>query len=77
MTQEITPARMSVVATIGYFAFIAGPPALGFLGDHVGVLRSLLAVGTMALLVQLILESVREPQRVATTAPAEPVRDRG
>lgn len=46
------PARMSVVATIGYFAFIAGPPALGFLGDHVGVLRSLLAVGTMALLVQ-------------------------
>lgn len=71
------PARMSVVATIGYFAFIAGPPALGFLGDHVGVLRSLLAVGTMALLVQLILESVREPARVATTAEAEPARDRG
>ncbi|GAA4125533.1 MFS transporter [Knoellia locipacati] len=68
------PARMSVVATIGYFAFIAGPPALGFLGDHVGVLRSLLAVGTMALLVQLILESVREPSRVATTSEAEPVR---
>lgn len=70
-------ARMSVVATIGYMAFIAGPPALGFLGDHVGVLRSLLAVGTMALLVQVILESVREPQRVATTAPAEPAHDRG
>ncbi|MDT0215648.1 MFS transporter [Rothia sp. ARF10] len=70
-------ARMSVVATIGYMAFIAGPPALGFLGDHVGVLRSLLAVGTMALLVQLILDSVREPQRVAATAPAEPARDRG
>ena len=68
------PARMSVVATIGYFAFIAGPPALGFLGDHVGVLRSLLAVGTMALLVQLILESVREPAKAATTAEAESVR---
>lgn len=65
------PARMSVVATIGYFAFIAGPPALGFLGDHVGVLHSLLAVGTMAVLVQLILESVREPATPVTTNPRE------
>lgn len=70
-------ARMSVVATIGYMAFIAGPPALGFLGDHVGVLRSLLAVGTMALLVQVILESVREPARDTTTAEAAAAREVG
>ena len=38
-------ARMSVVATIGYGAFLAGPPLLGYLGDHVGVLHSLLVVG--------------------------------
>jgi fucose permease len=56
-------ARMSVVSTIGYTAFLAGPPLLGFLGDHVGVLRSLLVVGAMAVAALLALPSVREPQR--------------
>ena len=27
--------RVSVVASIGYCAFLVGPPAVGFLGDHV------------------------------------------
>jgi MFS family permease len=56
-------ARMSVVSTIGYTAFIAGPPLLGFLGDHVGVLRSLLVVGAMAALALVALPAVREPAR--------------
>jgi fucose permease len=55
-------ARMSVVSTIGYTAFLAGPPLLGFLGDHVGVLRSLLVVGAMAVVALLALPAVREPQ---------------
>ena len=42
---ERAAARMSVVATIGYAAFLAGPPVLGLLGDRVGVLHSLLVVG--------------------------------
>ena len=54
------PARMSVVSTIGYLAFLAGPPLLGFLGDHVGVLRSLLVVGAMAAVALLALPAVRE-----------------
>jgi MFS family permease len=54
-------ARMSVVATIGYGAFLAGPPLLGFLGDHVGVLHSLLVVGALALLALAVVPSVREP----------------
>lgn len=40
-------ARVSVVSTIGYGAFLAGPPLLGALGDAVGTLESLLAVAVL------------------------------
>ncbi|MET8980562.1 MFS transporter [Streptomyces sp. NPDC004539] len=30
-------ARVSLVAIIGYLAFLVGPPSLGFLGEHVGL----------------------------------------
>lgn len=53
-------ARVSVVATIGYLAFLGGPPLLGFLGDHVGVLRSLLAVGGMVAIALLCVQVTRE-----------------
>ena len=33
--------RVSTAASIGYVAFLAGPPVVGFLGDRVGVLHSL------------------------------------
>jgi fucose permease len=39
--------RVSVVSTIGYAAFLAGPPLLGQLADHVGTLDSLLAVAAL------------------------------
>ncbi|GAA2018066.1 MFS transporter [Terrabacter terrae] len=61
-------ARMSVVSTIGYTAFLAGPPLLGFLGDHVGVLHSLLVVGAMAIVALLALPAVREPVRAEVAA---------
>jgi MFS family permease len=34
-------ARVSVVASIGYFANIAGPPAIGLLAESVGILHAL------------------------------------
>ena len=37
-------ARVSVVSTVGYAAFLTGPPLLGALGDHVGTLAALLVV---------------------------------
>ena len=60
-------ARMSVVSTIGYTAFLAGPPLLGFLGDHVGVLHSLLVVGVLCAVALLALPAVREPAGDART----------
>lgn len=40
-------ARVSVVSTVGYTAFLAGPPLFGFLGDHVGVLHALLLLALL------------------------------
>ena len=34
-------SRVSVVATIGYAAFLAGPSLIGAIGNHTGVLRAL------------------------------------
>lgn len=47
--EERASARVSTVATIGYTAFLAGPPLVGFLGDQVGVLRALLVVPVLVL----------------------------
>ena len=41
--------RLSVVTTIGYGAFLAGPALIGLLGDWFGVLRALLVVGLFAI----------------------------
>jgi MFS family permease len=39
--------RVSVVASIGYCAFLGGPPLVGFLGDHITVQRGLIAVAVL------------------------------
>jgi fucose permease len=40
-------ARVSVVSTLGYCAFLAGPPLLGQLADRVGTLDALLAIAAL------------------------------
>lgn len=50
-------ARVSVVSTIGYGAFLCGPPLVGMLAEHVGILHSLLAVMVM-LAVSFVLSPV-------------------
>jgi MFS family permease len=44
---ERAAGRVSVISSIGYCAFLAGPPAIGFLGAHLTVLRALLAVAAV------------------------------
>jgi fucose permease len=39
--------RVSVVATIGYVAFLAGPSLIGLIGNHTGVLRALTVTAGM------------------------------
>jgi MFS family permease len=44
---RLAAPRVSVIASIGYVAFLAGPPVIGFLGDHVSVLRGITAVAVL------------------------------
>jgi fucose permease len=55
------PARVGVVATIGYTGFIAGPPLLGRLADQVGILRSLLAVSVAVAVALVTAGAARAP----------------
>ncbi|MDB4945025.1 MAG: transporter [Labilithrix sp.] len=54
-------ARVSVATTIAYLAFLAGPPLVGFVGDHTGVLRSL-CVAAALLVVAMLLTGVTAPR---------------
>src|SRR5207342_1286167 len=52
-------ARVSVVSTIGYGAFLAGPPLLGWLGDRVGTLDALVAVSLLMIPAALTVFAAR------------------
>jgi fucose permease len=52
-------ARVSVVAVIGYTAFLAGPPVVGLLGDEVGVLRALVVVPLLLLPALALVPALR------------------
>lgn len=54
-------ARVSVVSTIGYTAFLVGPPLLGLLGSHFGVLNALLIVSVILVPSALAVPAARKP----------------
>ena len=53
-------ARVSAVAMIGYCAFLAGPPLLGFIGQHFGILSALLVILGLLVLSALAAPAARE-----------------
>ncbi|SDT72370.1 MFS transporter [Actinoplanes derwentensis] len=57
------PARVGVVSSIGYCAFLGGPPLIGFLGDHLTVSKGLLAVAMLLVLSFALTPVLREPGR--------------
>jgi MFS family permease len=51
-------SRVSVIASIGYVAFLGGPPLIGFLGEHLGVLHALTAVAVLLAMAVVIAGNV-------------------
>nr|BFF26034.1 hypothetical protein GCM10025732_39990 [Glycomyces mayteni] len=67
---EHTAARVGLAATIGYVAFLVGPPVLGFLGEHYGLRSALIAVLVLVLAAAFITPAARR------TEAGEPVATR-
>jgi MFS family permease len=64
--------RVSVTSSIGYGAFLAGPPVIGFIADHVGVLHALTVTGVL-LVIALFASSATAPLRPVPDLDPDPV----
>jgi len=51
--------RVNVVASIGYCAFLGGPPLIGYLGPNITVRQALVAVAVAVGLATLVTGSLR------------------
>ena len=51
--------RVSVVASVGYWAFLGGPAVIGLLGSHYGVLRALAVAAAVLTLAAVVAPAVR------------------
>ena len=61
---SLAAARVSVVSTLGYAAFFAGPPLIGFVAERVGTLNALLVVVAVLVPSALAVPSASEPRRL-------------
>jgi MFS family permease len=65
----MSAARVSVIASIGYCAFLAGPPLIGFIGESFTVLTAMIAVAIVLGLALLIAGNLRPPKFSQTNSP--------
>jgi len=72
---EAAAARVSVVSSIGYCAFLAGPPVIGLVGEHVTVPRALLLVAGLLVLTCLIVGAARPPRAGVGSSPPGALAD--
>ena len=68
--RRLAAARVSAVAIIGYCAFLAGPPFLGFLGQQFGILNALLVI-----LILMVMAGLAAPAARERSGPRAPVED--
>lgn len=64
-------ASVSAVATIGYGAFLIGPPLIGFVGEHIGVLNALWIVLGLIVVATIAVPAAREPRAGVEPAPVD------
>jgi fucose permease len=65
-------ARVSAAATVGYAAFLFGPPVLALAGQHVGLLNAFVVVLVLVVLAGLIAPAARPLPPTATPHPRTP-----
>ncbi len=64
---RLAAVRVSVVSSIGYTAFLAGPPLIGLLADSIGIRRALLVVVVALMAAMLTVARTRELQSVESS----------
>lgn len=58
---RLAAARVSVVSTVGYLSFLAGPPIIGALGQYVTLLNALILVLVAVAVTVVVAPAAREP----------------
>lgn len=63
-------ARVSAAATIGYISFLGGPPVLGFISEHIGLLNTLYILVGLVVLSGLFSGAARPLRKDEMSTPA-------